>query len=161
TLAVPDVRTIARFQPIPEAQIVSVFPPDYSLSARAARRMLEHLGYPEAGGLLSVEHIYPVLPGRGNGWSTMNCAAPMLAVADSFRERIAPEVLARLCVEVEGASDPTMFYRPVIFASRQGKVIDVYPNRFPALEVLTLDTVPVQHPGIRTLSFNPRYSDRE
>lgn len=63
--------------------------------------------------------------GAGAGAST----ACLVASARAMGSRAAPEVLARACLDIEGASDPLMYPHPdrMLWASREGRVIEALP----------------------------------
>ncbi|MCC5957463.1 MAG: propanediol utilization protein [Natronohydrobacter sp.] len=85
------------------------------MTARAARGFLHRLGLSLPG---RVRLRACVAPGLGCGMST----ARLVALAQLAGWDGPPEILARACVGVEGASDPLMFAAPeqVLWASRLG-----------------------------------------
>lgn len=71
--------------------------------------------------------VWPALasdipPGCGAGAST----ATLVALARAIGFDGAPEVLARACIAVEGASDPLMFETPdtLLWAAREARIVD-------------------------------------
>jgi uncharacterized protein involved in propanediol utilization len=64
-------------------------------------------------------------------------------------------------VAAEGASDATFWDQPVLFAQRQGHVIEDYKSPLPPMEVLAFHTAP-DGTGIDTLALPvPRYGVEE
>ncbi len=93
----------------------------------AARRLLDRLRLP-ARGAFRLSGGPP--PGGGGGASTAARIALARAAAQAAGlPRPCPEVLARACLESEGASDPLMFPEParLLWASRAGRVIARLP----------------------------------
>ncbi|HUF86156.1 MAG TPA: propanediol utilization protein, partial [Thermohalobaculum sp.] len=101
--------------------------PDCAKARAAARLALAEIGAETWGGTLSIAR--PAAPGLGLGSSTAETLGAVRAVARAFGVRLAPEREAALCLAAEGAVDPLMWPDPVLFASRQGRVIE----RLPAL----------------------------
>jgi uncharacterized protein involved in propanediol utilization len=78
-----------------------------------------------ASGRLYLHSALP--PGGGAGASTAALIAVARAVdAGAARPGLSPTAMARLCIALEGASDPLMFPDPaaVVWASREGRVIE-------------------------------------
>ncbi|MGH9938123.1 MAG: kinase [Blastocatellia bacterium] len=135
--------------------------PAWKIKARkAAELTLARYEKGHCGGLLKVWSNTPV--GWGLGSSTSDVTAAIRAVADAFNERLSPREIARLAVKAEIASDSIMFGESaVLFAQREGVVIEELGGPLPPLEVLGFNTEPGGS-GIDTLSFRPaRYSWRE
>jgi uncharacterized protein involved in propanediol utilization len=90
--------------------------------APVLRRFLHRLGLPTHGRFL-LSPTFP--PGLGTGVST----ASLSAIARLAGFCGLPEVLARACLAVEGASDPLMFPQAdrLLWASRQGRVLGRLP----------------------------------
>ncbi|MFJ7590469.1 GHMP kinase [Streptomyces sp. NPDC097617] len=118
---------------------LGVLPGDRTKAARAAalavaecaRRCREA----PCGGELRIASDIPV--GLGMGSSTGDVIAVVRAVADSYGVRLAPDTVARLAVRAELACDPLMLdTRPVLFAQREGRVLEVLGPRLPPLVVV-------------------------
>lgn len=120
----------------------------------------ERTGRPPCGGELRLTGDIPV--GLGMGSSTSDVIAAVRAVADSYGLRLAPGTVARLAVRAESACDPLMLDgRPVLFAQREGRVLEVLGPALPPLVVVgcalgggaPVDTLslPVREPGDRDL----------
>ncbi|MEV6396990.1 GHMP kinase [Streptomyces sp. NPDC051907] len=87
------------------------------------------------GGRLRLSGDIPV--GLGMGSSSSDVIAAVRAVADSFGLRLSPRTIARLAVRAEQASDPLMLDgRPMLFAQREGRVLEVLGDALPAAVVV-------------------------
>ncbi len=89
---------------------------------RIAKWMLEEAGRADMGGVLKLERTAD--PGNGVGSSTADLLGTLRVIGSAIGRKLPPEEEAALCLEVEGAVDPLMFETPVVFASREGRVID-------------------------------------
>ncbi|QES57097.1 GHMP kinase [Streptomyces venezuelae] len=118
---------------------LTVLPGDRTKAARAAALTVgecaPRCGEPPCGGELRITGDIPV--GLGMGSSTSDVIAVVRAVADSYGVRLAPGTVARLAVRAEQACDPLMLdARPVLFAQREGRVLEVLGARLPPLVVV-------------------------
>ncbi|GAA1002112.1 L-threonine kinase BluE [Nocardiopsis tropica] len=138
--------------PVRSLASVAVFVPDRSGSVRsgcgsgrglrkarsAARATIRHLreqgSVPFTGGELAVTRTMPV--GLGLGSSTADVLAAVRAVADSASVELDVDVVARLTVAAEGASDPLWADLPVLFAHRHGHVIEELGAGLPPMLLL-------------------------
>lgn len=152
TMPVPEIGSRARFVPRPEPSI-EVRPAWKVKAARAARLALDFLGERRTGGGLTVD--CPMPAGLGLGSSTSDVVAAIRAVSHAQGVPIEPARLARLAVEAEGASDPIMFDTGVLFAPRQGRVLEHWAGGFPDYLVVSVDTDPGSG-GIDTLGLATR-----
>jgi uncharacterized protein involved in propanediol utilization len=119
---------------------------------RAAELTLEHLAS-EAGGLLTLETNS--FEGWGLGSSTSDVTAAILAVSRTLGADIAPADVARIAVRAEGAVDSLMFDGDaVLFAHREGCVLERFARPLPPLAVLGLNPAP-DRGGVDTLGFLP------
>ncbi|MFE2548185.1 GHMP kinase [Streptomyces sp. NPDC059355] len=121
----------------PEA--LTVVPADRTKAVRAAALAVaeyaQRTGQPPCGGELRLTGDIPV--GLGMGSSTSDVIATVRAVADSYGLRPAPEAVARLAVRAEQACDPLMLDgRPVLFAQREGRVLEALGPALPPLVVV-------------------------
>ncbi|MCA6096497.1 GHMP kinase [Streptomyces sp. SCA3-4] len=121
----------------PEA--LTVVPADRTKAARAAALAVaecaERTGRPPCGGELRLTGEVPV--GLGMGSSTSDVIATVRAVADAYGLRLTPDTVARLAVHAESACDPLMLDgRPVLFAQREGRVLEVLGPALPPLVVV-------------------------
>jgi uncharacterized protein involved in propanediol utilization len=114
---------------------------------------------PAKGG--QIEIISDIPRGIGMGSSTSDVTATIRAVADYHGASLSREEVARLAVLAECASDSIMIDdRVVLFAHREGTVLETLGHRLPPMIVVGCDT----EPGARvdTLRLQPAdYDDRE
>jgi uncharacterized protein involved in propanediol utilization len=161
TLRCPLFSASAKFLPTPHSE-VEVYPNRRvkHKAARAARLALAKLGKQHLGGLLFLAGDSP--EGWGLGSSTSDVVATIRAVGDAFRTSFTASDTALLAVEAEVASDSIMFDRDaVLFAHRDGIVLETFDNNLPPLDVLGFDTDPT-HTGVDTLLHPPAaYTPRE
>ncbi|MFJ9646144.1 GHMP kinase [Streptomyces sp. NPDC101206] len=119
---------------------LTVVPADRTKAARAAALAIaecaERTGLPPCGGELRLTGDVPV--GLGMGSSTSDVIAAVRAVADAYGLRMGAGTVARLAVRAERASDPLMLDdgRPVLFAQREGRVLEVLGPALPPLVVV-------------------------
>ena len=94
-----------------------------SAKARAAARLaLAEIGADGWGGSLAIDR--PAAPGLGLGSSTAETLGAVRAVARAFGVRLSPRREGALCLAAEAAVDPLMWPAPVLFASREGRVVE-------------------------------------
>src|SRR6478735_1564783 len=135
-----------------------VIPAHKKKACRVVELTLAHLSASGTGGEISVESTVP--EAKGCGSSTADCIAAANAAADAFGRTLSEEDLALLVVEAEVASDNFMFRRAVLFAHREGVLLEDYAKFLPKLEVLGIDTAQKSH--VKTLDFPPAvYSWRQ
>ncbi|MFE2875884.1 GHMP kinase [Streptomyces roseus] len=104
-------------------------------AALAVAQCAERTGQQPCGGELRLTGDVPV--GLGMGSSTSDVIAAVRAVADSYGLRLAPDSVARLAVRAELACDPLMWDgRPVLFAQREGRVLEALGPALPPLVVV-------------------------
>jgi uncharacterized protein involved in propanediol utilization len=117
-----------------------------------------------SGALLGghLEIISRVPPGQGFGSSTSDVLAAIWAVADAFSVQLPAANAAKLAVAAETASDSLMFGESsVLFAHREGEVIEDFKDHLPRVRVLGFFARP-KHVEIDTLALAPmRHSQRE
>jgi len=149
--------THARFHPDGTGSL-RVSPPHKKKALRAMELTLARLGASDFSGTLIIESTVP--EAKGCGSSTADCVAAVRACADALSRILSEEEVARLVVEAEIASGNLMFHRAVLFAHREGEVLEDYSGRQPRLEVLGIDTRP--DGVVETLKFPPaEYSWRQ
>lgn len=124
---------------------------------KAVKLALADCNKADWGGTLQIFSNIPV--GWGLGSSTGDVIAAIRAVADAFEQNLNCREIASIAVRAEAASDSMMFDRNMIlFAHREGVVLEDLGGLLPSLEVLGFNTDPTGA-GIDTLSFSPaRYS---
>lgn len=114
---------------------------------------------PAKGGQIEISS--DIQRGIGMGSSTSDVTATIRAIADYYRVSLAAEDVARLAVLAECAADSIMITdRVVLFAHREGFVLETLGYRLPPMVVVGCDT----RPGtiVDTLGFTPaEYDDRE
>ncbi|MFI5669447.1 GHMP kinase [Streptomyces sp. NPDC051704] len=118
---------------------LTAVPADRTKAVRAAALAVvecaQRTGQPPCGGELRLTGDIPV--GLGMGSSTSDVIATVRAVADSYGMRPTPETVARLAVRAEQACDPLMLDgRPVLFAQREGRVLETLGPALPPLVVV-------------------------
>ncbi|WP_395366868.1 GHMP kinase [Streptomyces sp. YH02] len=138
-LAGPGSRAEFVRRPGAPPEALTVVPADRRKAARAAALAVtecaSQLGLPPSGGELRLAGDVPM--GLGMGSSTSDVIAAVRAVADSYGLRLASDVVARLAVRAERASDPLMLdARPVLFAQREGRILEVLGPTLPPLVVV-------------------------
>jgi len=114
-------------------------PVDRRKAARAAALTLEHLGFANAGGDLTLESDIPV--GHGYGSSTADVIAAIRAAAAAAGATLRRSTVCRLAVAAEAASDAIAFGdQAVLFAHREGSVIEHFGGEYPPLLVVGFRT---------------------
>ncbi len=151
TLPYPELRATATFTRPRDLDCLEVIPATKTKAHRACELTLQWLGEAEVG-RLSIQSAIPL--SRGLGSSTADVVASIRAVIAAFgHEKPRGEVEAKLAVQAEVASDALMFsHTPVLFAQREGTVIERLKQRLPALEVIGFDGNSRSR-GIDTLSL--------
>ena len=156
TLPVPDAGSEAHFRVTPGRQ-VEVQPAGKTKAARAARLALDALDAKTYGGVLSLRCPIPI--GLGLGSSTSDVLATLRAVCLACGARADAAMLAQLAVSAEVACDPLMFDGMVLFAQREGRVLEHWGGWTPEFLLLSVDTDP-QSGGRDTLALPlPRGDD--
>lgn len=108
-------------------------------AARAAALALDHLGFPDAGGDLTIESDIPV--GHGYGSSTADVMAAIRAAAAAAGATLRRSTVCRLAVEAEGASDAIAYGdQAVLFAHREGRILEHFGGEYPPLLVVGFRT---------------------
>jgi uncharacterized protein involved in propanediol utilization len=139
-----------------------VGPPGLTKARRAAIYTLREFAAhpsPAKGGRVEITSNVP--HGIGMGSSTSDVTATIKAVADYHGVSLSREEVGRLAVLAEVASDSVMIDdRVVLFAHRDGVVIETFGHRLPPMIVAGCDTAPGQ--AVETLSLPPAdYTDKE
>jgi uncharacterized protein involved in propanediol utilization len=105
---------------------------------------------PVKGGQIEISRDFPL--GIGMGSSTSDVTATIRAVADYHGVVLSREEVGRLAVLAEVASDSIMIDdRVVLFAHRDGQVVETFGHRLPPMVVVGCDTGPGS--GVDTLSL--------
>jgi uncharacterized protein involved in propanediol utilization len=121
-------------------------------AGRAARLALDAVGLREVSGRLALRGGAPVA--RGFGSSTSDVVATIRAVCSASGSQLDEHEIATLAVRSEAASDPLMFDRAVLFAQREGVVLEDFGACLPPLHVLGFSTT-ADGAGVPTLAFPP------
>lgn len=161
TLPDPDQGSRAVFRPS-ERHWGVIGTPDLIKVRRAAILALREFSThpsPAKGGQVEIASDVP--RGIGMGSSTADVTATIRAVADYHGMTLSREEQGRLAVLAECASDSIMIDdRVVLFAQRDGEVLETLGHRLPPMIVIGCDA----EPGLQvdTLAFKPAdYDDRE
>lgn len=143
TLPQPQLGSQAIFRPNQDGS-VTIGQPGLTKALRAAERTLRELAdHPAAphGGHIEITSDVPW--GLGMGSSTSDVTATIRAVADYHGVALSPEQIGRLAVLAEAASDSIMISeRVVLFAHRDGVVLETLGYRLPPMVVIGCDTEP-------------------
>lgn len=138
--------------------IVTVYPLHKEKAKKVAELTLAYLNASEVGGMININSTIP--ESKGYGSSTADCVAAGLSAADAIEHSLSARELARLVVQAEVASDNFMFSHAVLFAHREGVVLEDYAQEVPKLEVLGIDAAEDDH--VDTLDYPPAvYSWRQ
>jgi uncharacterized protein involved in propanediol utilization len=154
TLPVPDRGSMAVFHPSQHHWGI-VGTPERTLVRRAAILTLRELSghpAPAKGGQLEITSDVP--RGIGMGSSTSDVTATIRAVADYHGVALSREEIGALAVRAERASDSIMIDdRVVLFAQRDGRVVETLGYRLPPMAVIGCDADPGRR--VDTLRFRP------
>lgn len=138
-VSLPCTRLYSRVTFHPDGtNVLKVEPPGKHKTRAVMELALEYFGTPGVGGVAGVESN--IEEGKGYGSSTADCVAAVKAIANGLGRELAQENIARLVVLAETASDNTMFDDAVLFAQREGAVLEYYGRPIPHMEVLGIDT---------------------
>lgn len=150
----------AHFQINANSNEVTVSPSALTKAHRAAQLTLKACSAAGTGGHLEVSSNIPMKLGMGS--STADVVAAIIAVARALGVELSAEVIARLAVQAEQASDSTMFGdRAVLMAHREGSIVEYFSGPLPHLTILGTNT-DTSGDGVDTLLFPPaEYNDRE
>jgi uncharacterized protein involved in propanediol utilization len=112
---------------------------------------------PATGGRVEIRSMIP--RGIGMGSSTADVTATIRAIADFHGASPSAQEIGRMAVWAEGASDPVMIDdRVVLFAQREGIVLEILGHALPRMIVVGCDADPGTA-EIATLELAPpRYS---
>jgi uncharacterized protein involved in propanediol utilization len=136
TLPCNFLRSRARFVADDSGELWVV--PRHKVKALATCALtLTHLGLPCSGRLEITSNI---TEGKGYGSSTADCVAAVLAVSRSMARCLSTEEISRLVVQAEIASDSVMCDRAVLFAYREGEILEDFGRSVPAFEVIGIDS---------------------
>ncbi|UZJ38337.1 hypothetical protein [Prosthecochloris sp. SCSIO W1103] len=154
----PDLVSTACFCLDPDCPEITVTPDSATKAKKSARHTLDWLGLHGCGGKLSLINNIPAK--KGNGASSADVVSTIRAIADACDREIVPADQAKIAVTSENASDPIMFDHMVLFAQREGEVIEHFVGPLPPMAVLAFDTDP-NGTGLDTLSLPLAHYDNE
>ena len=153
TLPLCQFGSRAVFKPRSFLTKVLVFPKGKEKARRAAELTLRFIEKDSWGGTL---YILSDLPSKfGFGVSTSDVVSTIRSVADAFGVLLSSEIIGRLSVEAEIASDSLMYDLTVLFAQREGRVLEYFGIGLPRMEVLGF----CDGPPIDTLAYPPAIYD--
>ena len=140
--------------------VLKIEPTGRVKTLKAVKLALARASKSHLGGVLRLRSNIP--PGWGLGSSTCDVTAAVRAIADAFGLTWTPLEVASLAVQAEIASDSIMFEEGVVlFAQREGAIIEDFRMPLPDLEVLGFNTDRTGE-GVSTLDFSPaRYTSWE
>jgi uncharacterized protein involved in propanediol utilization len=157
SLPCPKLHSTGRFAPSDQNGVI-VVPEHKEKARRAAELTLRNRSAAFTGGILTIESN--ISEGKGMGSSTADCTAAVWAVANALQRPLTSHETAKLVVGAEIASGNTMFERAVLFAHREGRVLEHYMQPLPRMVALGVDTDREQI--VETLRFPPAvYSTSE
>ncbi|WP_342709930.1 GHMP kinase [Bradyrhizobium sp. B124] len=153
-----DLKSTATFKASNEDG-VTVTPVCCEKSKRAAELALARFARIRVGGHLTIASNIPVA--RGMGSSTADVLASISAVLDYLHVEATPDRVMEIAVRAETACDSTLFsQQAVLFAHREGIVIESFRTSLPAFDFISVDAAPDQ--SVDTLVFEPaRYDSFE
>jgi uncharacterized protein involved in propanediol utilization len=143
---------------VPNSKQTITLTPSLKLKARkAAELTLADCGVVGLGGHLTLHSN--ISEGLGLGSSTSDVVATIQAVADAFGKSLIPKDIAKIAVKAEITSDSIMFdNRAILFAQREGIIIEDFCYPLPALECLGFNTA-TSGISVDTVTFKPAEYD--
>jgi uncharacterized protein involved in propanediol utilization len=159
TLPRQDLRSYASFRLIDRAPL-EVRPAWKRKARKAAELTLAALHIEGAGGVLTVTSGIAV--GCGLGSSTSDVVAAIRATANAVGTNLPNDMVARISVAAEIASDSVMIEdQTVLFAQREGIVIQELGGPLPSLHVIGFQSLKDPAPVLTTELPLPDYSWQE
>jgi uncharacterized protein involved in propanediol utilization len=155
TLRCPTLISQATFYPSYECPEITVPPGMWKVHNAAVSSMAAFSTERSraVGGSVSIASTVP--RGIGMGSSTADVTATIRAVASFHGVTPSAEEIAKVAVQAELASDPIMIDdRLVLFAHRDGVVLETFGRRFPPMVVVGCDADP-NTGGIDTVTLRP------
>lgn len=156
SLPCKEMYSEATFEPS-TTKTITIQPPHKLKAKRSAELTCEYLKVPWNGGSIRIESTVP--EAKGYGSSTADCVAATLAVADAANTYLTEEEVARLVVKAEVASDNFMFQDAVLFAHRDGIILERFAPSLPRIEVIGVDTAEKSY--VHTLEYPPAVYSRQ
>jgi len=141
TLPMDRIGSSVMFSVDPGARETGVIPRHKKKALSAAVSTLKFLGASNIHGNLHIDTF--VNEGSGLGSSTSDVVATCYAVANALGQYITPELVARISVMAERASDSTMHVgNTVLFAQQEGRIIETLGPEIPKLSILSFSLGP-------------------
>jgi len=134
TLPCPLFSSQATVHLDPALSVLAVQPEWKTKALRAAMATISRITDSTVGGLLTIHSDVAV--GLGFGSSTSDVTASIRAVCTALGTRLPDTEIARIAVEAESAVDPLMFDAMMLFAHRDGEIIESFETTLPELGVL-------------------------
>ncbi|MGF9566869.1 GHMP kinase [Neorhizobium sp. BT27B] len=120
---------------------ITVSPSSCEKSRNAGELAIAAFGNASVGGHLQIATDIPI--GQGMGSSTADVLASIHAVLDYHGAEPTPEMIMKIAVAAETACDATLFRQhAVVFAHREGFVIEAFRRPIPPLAIISIDTAP-------------------
>ena len=142
----------AKFQP-DETSNAIVVEPGNCVKARAAAELTLRKCGRKHGGYLTLSSNIPERIGLGS--STADVVATIEATVDGCGVELSAEEIAEFAVAAEISSDSSMFgSRAVLFAQREGFVLEYFSGEYPHLCIVGFNTDP-NGSGVDTLALPP------
>lgn len=142
----------ARFQSDENIKSIVVEPGNCVKARAAAELILRECGMTH-GGYLTLSSNIPTRIGLGS--STADVVATIEATAEGCGVVLSAEEKAKFAVAAEISSDSSMFEnRVVLFAQREGFVLEYFSGQYPHLYIVGFNTDP-NGLGVDTLAFPP------
>ena len=140
-VTLPDKRwrSLAHGKVTPHTGIEVATTPHKPKVVAAVTSVMDMLGVKNVRVELGFTGSIPVSGGLGS--STTDMISALRCVSHALDLRIGAIEIARICHEVEGATDPTMFSTPekLLFASRKSATLRRFPGVLPDFMVATFD----------------------
>lgn len=133
-----------------------VHPAGKAKARRAAALTLAEVGADDTGATVFVSSQIP--PCRGYGSSTADVTATINAVSAACGRRLPVRRVAELAARAEGATDATPWRRPVLFAQREGLLVESFAPAWPRMSVVAFDAS-CGATGVDTLELAPAHYD--
>ncbi len=131
---------------------IRIFPENKVKSLKAAEITLSHIQKnKKCGGYLILKSNIPEEMGFGS--STSDVVASIKAIMIAFNTQLSPEKIAEIAVNAEGASDAIMFEECVLFAQREGKILENYHVLLPSFCIIGFNDSNGE--TVNTLDYEP------
>lgn len=130
---------------------IKIVPNGMIKALNAAKATLEYIGKDNKyGGYLILQNDIPEEMGFGS--STSNVVSCIRAVSAAFDIVLTPLEIAKIAVNSENASDSIMFDECILFAQREGVILENYHKPLPPMYIIGFS---VNERGVNTLEYEP------